>query len=142
MFRGDYKGFLSYLRVIVALAVLLAFVLFHSEFVRLTRGETHSELMGYKETGIASYYARIFMHSKTASGEPLNNNSMTAAHKTLPFGTVVKVTNLKNGKSVTVRINDRGPFAKGRIIDLTRAAFSQIADSDRGIVKVEIRVVK
>jgi rare lipoprotein A len=67
---------------------------------------------------------------------------MTAAHKTLPFGSEVKVTNLNNGKSVTVRINDRGPFVKGRIIDLSRAAFSQIANLDRGVVKVEIRVVK
>jgi rare lipoprotein A len=67
---------------------------------------------------------------------------MTAAHKTLPFGTEVKVTNLDNGKSVTVRINDRGPFVSGRIIDLTRAAFSQIARLDKGLAKVEIRSMK
>jgi len=91
---------------------------------------------------MASYYARKFQHRKTASGELLNNNSMTAAHKTLPFGTEVIVKNLNNGKSVKVRINDRGPFIKGRIIDLTRAAFSQIANLDKGIEKVEIRVVK
>ena len=91
---------------------------------------------------MASYYTRKFQHSKTASGEPLNNNSMTAAHKTLPFGTEVMVKNLNNGKSVKVRINDRGPFVKGRIIDLTRAAFSQIANLDKGVAKVEIRIVK
>ena len=91
---------------------------------------------------MASYYARKFQHRKTASGEILNNNSMTAAHKTLPFGTEVIVHNLNNTKSVKVRINDRGPFVKGRIIDLTRAAFSEISNLDKGIVKVEIRVAK
>jgi 3D (Asp-Asp-Asp) domain-containing protein len=68
-------------------------------------------------------------------------NAMTAAHKTLPFGTEVLVKNLNNGKEVTVRINDRGPFVKGRIIDLTRAAFSQIANLKKGVAKVEIRAV-
>ena len=91
---------------------------------------------------MASYYAKILHHRKTASGERFDNNAMTAAHRTLPFGTEVKVTNLNNGKSVSVRINDRGPFVKGRIIDLSRAAFSQIADLNKGVVKVEIRVVK
>ena len=67
---------------------------------------------------------------------------MTAAHKTLPFGTKVIVKNLSNGKSVQVRINDRGPFVKGRIIDLTRAAFAQIANLDKGLVQVELSVVK
>jgi rare lipoprotein A len=97
---------------------------------------------GYEETGVASYYARKFHNRTTASGERLNNNSMTAAHRTLPFGTDVIVRNINNGKSVQVRINDRGPFVEGRIIDLTRAAFAQIADLDRGLAKVEIRVVK
>ena len=91
---------------------------------------------------MASYYARILHHRKTASGERFDNYAMTAAHKTLPFGSEVKVTNLNNGKSVTVRINDRGPFVKGRIIDLSRAAFSQIADINKGVVKVEISVVQ
>ena len=91
---------------------------------------------------MASYYAKILHHRKTASGERFDNYAMTAAHKTLPFGTEVKVTNLNNGKSVTVRINDRGPFVNGRIIDLSRAAFSQIADLNKGVAKVEIRVVQ
>jgi len=93
---------------------------------------------GYRETGMASYYARKFQSRKTASGERLDNNSMTAAHRSLPFGTEVTVKNLANGKSVRVRINDRGPYVRGRIIDLTRAAFSRIASLDKGIVKVEI----
>jgi rare lipoprotein A len=107
-----------------------------------TRHEPQPGLTGYKETGMASYYARKFHHRKTASGERFDNNAMTAAHKTLPFGTEVNVTNLNNGKSITVRINDRGPFVKGRIIDLSRAAFSQIEDLDRGVIKVKISVVR
>src|SRR5690554_4613253 len=71
------------------------------------------------QCGSASWYA---LTSKTASGERMNPAAMTAAHRTLPFGTKVKVTNQKNGKSVMVRINDRGPFAKGRVLDLSRAA--------------------
>ncbi|MFO7605252.1 MAG: septal ring lytic transglycosylase RlpA family protein, partial [Desulfurivibrionaceae bacterium] len=65
----------------------------------------------------------------------------TAAHRTLPFGTRVRVINIKNGKSVTVTVTDRGPYVKGRIIDLTRAAFSKIGDLDRGTVKVRIEVI-
>ncbi|MGD2074584.1 MAG: septal ring lytic transglycosylase RlpA family protein [Gammaproteobacteria bacterium] len=100
------------------------------------------ELTVYEETGIASYYAKKFHNRKTASGERLDNNSMTAAHKTLPFGTEVTVKNTNNDKSVKVKINDRGPFVKGRIIDLTRAAFARIADPDDGLARVEITVVK
>ena len=99
------------------------------------------ELIGFRETGIASYYASKFQNRKTASGERLDNYAMTAAHKSLPFGASVIVTNLNNGKTVTVRINDRGPFAKGRIIDLTRAAFAKIEDLDKGLTEVGIRVV-
>lgn len=76
------------------------------------------------ETGIASVYA--YDAQKTASGERANPNALTAAHRTLPFGTMVTVTNKKNGRSVRVRINDRGPFTKGRIIDLTPAAAQKI----------------
>ena len=72
------------------------------------------------ESGIASVYA--YNGSKTASGQRANPGGMTAAHRTLPFGTMVRVTNRRNGKSVVVRINDRGPFIRGRVIDLTPAA--------------------
>lgn len=71
------------------------------------------------QCGRASWYA---LHSKTASGERMNPSAMTAAHRTLPFGTRVAVTNKRNGKTVVVRINDRGPFIRGRVIDLSRAA--------------------
>ena len=71
------------------------------------------------QCGRASWYA---LHSKTASGERMNPSAMTAAHRTLPFGTKVKVTNKRNGKTVVVRINDRGPFIKGRVLDVSKAA--------------------
>ena len=102
---------------------------------------TPPEFEGYRETGKASFYATKYQNRKTASGERFSNSSMTAAHKRLPFGTWVVVTNINNGKTVKVRINDRGPFVKGRIIDLTRAAFAEIENLDRGLAEVEIRVV-
>jgi rare lipoprotein A len=105
---------------------------------------SHKETGGasYYQRGVASYYGRGFQNKKTASGERFNLHSMTAAHRTLPFGTKIIVKNIRNGKTVKVRINDRGPFAKGRIIDLSRAAFSQIASLDDGLAKVEISIVK
>ena len=142
MARLDSKEFRYYLQVNTTLAIVWVFVLFLHGCAGHTSYKPHSELNSYMETGMASYYARKFQHRKTANGERFDNNSMTAAHKTLPFGTEVIVKNINNGKSVKVRINDRGPFVKGRIIDLTRTAFSQIANLDKGIEKVEIRVVK
>ncbi|MFS2127254.1 septal ring lytic transglycosylase RlpA family protein [Pseudomonas sp. Pseusp97] len=81
---------------------------------------------GYRAEGTASYYGKAHHGKRTASGERFNQNALTAAHRTLPFGTRVKVTNLDNGRSVVVRINDRGPFGRGRIIDLSRAAAEQL----------------
>src|SRR5436309_1308257 len=75
-----------------------------------------------RELGLASYYGRGFDSLRTASGEPFDMQRMTAAHRTLPFGTRVRVTNLGNGRSTIVRINDRGPFRKGRVVDLSYAA--------------------
>ena len=85
------------------------------------------------QCGSASWYA---LHSKTASGERMNPAALTAAHRTLPFGTKVKVTNQRNGKSVVVRINDRGPFAKGRVIDLSKAAASKLGFIKSGHTKI------
>ena len=81
-----------------------------------------SEAKGYKEQGIASWYGKKFHGRKTSSGETYNMYAMTAAHKTLPLGTHLKVVNLNNDEEVVVRINDRGPFVRGRIIDLSYAA--------------------
>ena len=83
----------------------------------------------FAQCGGASWYA---LTSKTASGERMNPAAMTAAHRTLPFGTKVKVTNQRNGKTVTVRINDRGPFIKGRVIDLSKAAAHELGFVSRG----------
>lgn len=91
------------------------------------------------ETGIASFYSESYNGRKTANGESYSSSKFTAAHKTLAFGTRVKVTNLSNGKTVKVRINDRGPFVAGRIIDLTRAAARKIDMENAGITKVQIR---
>lgn len=97
---------------------------------------------GYSQTGLASYYADRYHNKKTASGERYNNGANTAAHMTLPFGSLVKVTNLANGKSVVVRVNDRGNFPRGRVIDLSRAAFSSIGNTRAGLIKVQLEVIQ
>jgi|TARA_R100000541_G_scaffold340_36_gene2943 rare lipoprotein A len=93
------------------------------------------------QKGKASYYARSFQGKETASGETFNQNELVAAHKTLPFDTRVEVTNLENGKQVTVRINDRGPFKPGRIIDLSRVAANRIDLLEDGIAPVRIETL-
>lgn len=92
--------------------------------------------------GGASYYADKYEGRKTANGEIFSQKKFTAAHKTLKFGTVVKVTNQENNKSVEVRINDRGPYVSGRIIDLTRAAAEAIDMVKSGVAQVTVEVIK
>ncbi|MCI0512323.1 septal ring lytic transglycosylase RlpA family protein [candidate division KSB1 bacterium] len=94
------------------------------------------------ETGRASYYSDQLQGRSTASGEPYDRNKLTAAHRTLAFGTMVRVTNLANGKSVQVRINDRGPFAKNRIIDLSYQAAAEIDGIRAGVFEVKVEVLK
>ncbi len=94
------------------------------------------------ETGKASYYADKFNGRKTANGEVFRNRKKTAAHKTLPFGTIVKVTNLRNGRSVKVRINDRGPFVAGRHIDLSKKAARKIGMVQEGVGNVKMQYRK
>jgi rare lipoprotein A len=91
----------------------------------------------FAETGIASVYSTREQGSKTASGRPLNDGALTAAHKSLPFGTRVRVTNKRNGRSVVVTITDRGPFVRGRIIDLTPAGARALGLSGLAPVDVE-----
>ena len=91
------------------------------------------------ESGKASFYADKFKGRKTANGETFRQSKRTAAHKTHPFGTKVTVKNLSNGRTVKVRINDRGPFARGRIIDLTKRAAKKLHMVDAGVASVEIR---
>jgi rare lipoprotein A len=97
--------------------------------------------IGYKQTGIASYYGHKFHGKKTSSGEVFNMWAMTAAHKTIPLNAKVRVTNLLNGKSVVVRVNDHGPHARGRIIDLSRAAAAQIGMIEKGTARVNVEVI-
>ncbi|MDV6317048.1 septal ring lytic transglycosylase RlpA family protein [Idiomarina sp. HP20-50] len=104
--------------------------------------ESPDNLVGTQESGKASYYAMKYQFRTTASGERYNHFSSTAAHRTLPFGTKVRVTNIANNKSVVVKINDRGPFVDGRIIDLSRSAFDEIADLDLGLIEVTTKIVR
>jgi rare lipoprotein A len=89
-------------------------------------------------SGIASYYGREFAGKRTASGETFRPSAMTAAHRTAPFGSRIRVTNLTNGKHVVVRVNDRGPWGRGRIIDLSHAAASKLGMLGRGTVRVKL----
>lgn len=89
----------------------------------------------------ASYYSSSHHGGKTASGVTFLNTELTAAHRTLPFGTKVKVRNVKNGNEVVVTINDRGPFIKGRQLDLSQAAFRQLASLEAGVVSIEYSIV-
>lgn len=89
-------------------------------------------------TGVASYYGERFRGRRTASGERFNPDALTAAHRRLPFGTRLRVTNLRNDRSVIVRINDRGPFTRGRVIDLSKAAARRIGMIASGTARVRI----
>ncbi len=93
----------------------------------------------YEEVGMASWYGKYFHCLKTANGESFNKNQLSAAHKTLPLPSIVKVTNLSNGKSVNVIINDRGPFTKNRIIDLSEEAAIRIGMKREGVARVKIQ---
>jgi len=97
---------------------------------------------GSAQVGMASYYGREFDGKPTSSGETYHANHLTAAHRTLAFGTIVRVTNLSNGKKVIVRINDRGPFIKGRIIDLSLAAAKRLDMIEAGVVRVRVEIVR
>jgi peptidoglycan lytic transglycosylase len=118
------SGLIKY--VVVAAALMTGCLSF-------VTGET---LAGNNQCGGASWYGPGFNGRTAASGEKFNQNAMTAAHKTLPFGTVVKVVNQKTGKSVQVRINDRGPYHGGRIIDLSKAAATKLGMMQSGTAKV------
>ena len=95
-----------------------------------------------KKTSFASYYHDKFNGRKTASGEVFSNASFTAANRTLPFGTKLKVTNLRTGKSVEVKINDRGPFHSSRALDLSKAAYKTIGDPNIGTMPIEYEIIE
>lgn len=96
---------------------------------------------GTRDKGVASFYAAEFDGKPTASGEAFSSADHTCAHRTWPFGTKVKVTSTKSGKSTEVRVNDRGPHVEGRIVDLTRAAASDIGLDVEGVGEVELEVI-
>ncbi len=98
--------------------------------------------VGWEERGIASWYGDPFHGRQTASGEVYDMNAPTAAHQTLPFGTVVRIENLDNGTSTEVRINDRGPFVQGRIIDVSRRGARELGLIEPGTAEVRITVIE
>lgn len=96
---------------------------------------------GMKDRGVASWYGEQFHGRQAANGELFDMNSLTAAHRTIPLGSMVRVVNLENGKVVHVRINDRGPYVDGRILDLSRAAAGRLGMAEGGLSKVQVEVV-
>lgn len=115
------------------------FILVLSSCSKRTSASRSSSNRSGSETGYASYYGNEFNGRKTASGEIFRQSNLTAAHKKLAFGTKVRVTNLANGKTVTVRVNDRGPFIANRIIDLSKSAANKIDMVGAGVAKVKIK---
>ncbi len=93
-------------------------------------------------SGIASYYANKFEGRRTANGERYRHDALTAAHRTAPFGTKIRVTSLVSGKSVVVRVNDRGPYSKGRVIDLSVSAARRIGLQRSGLMRVKLQLVR
>lgn len=100
------------------------------------------QTLGTGMAGKASYYAHQYHGRPTASGEPYNMYAMTAAHPSLPFGTLLRVTNLRNGRAVLVRVNDRGPFKAGRVVDVSLAAAEQLGLILPGTADVRLEVVR
>ena len=104
--------------------------------------QTPSNTQANEMTGVCSYYARMHNGHVTAGGEKFDSNAMTAAHRRLPMGTKLKVTNLANGKSVVVTVNDRGPFVKGRSLSVTRRAAEELGFRKQGVAKVKFEQVQ
>jgi rare lipoprotein A len=97
--------------------------------------------IGHVQKGIASFYHDSLHGRKTASGQVYNKHRLSAAHKTLPLGTRIQVTDTKTGRSIVVRVNDRGPFAKGRIVDLSKEAARELGIVERGLARVDLKVL-
>lgn len=122
-------------------SILISGCVSSPRFTSVRYPETRTVNGAMVEEGIASYYADEFNGRKTSSGEIFDMNALTAAHQTLPFNTRVRVTNLENGKSVIVRINDRGPFKDQRIIDLSLEAARSIGMVGPGTARVRIEII-
>lgn len=121
----------------LALALVIAPPLTSDEHAMAQRAP-----VSFVQKGKASWYGPRFHGRRTANGERFNQHALTAAHRKLPLGTIATVTNLRNGKSVQVRINDRGPYVGNRIIDLSKAAAQQIGLKDAGVVPVRLQVIE
>ena len=106
-----------------------------------TRGTPEAPTEGWTQTGVASWYGHPFHGRRTASGEVYDMDELTAAHQTLPFGTVIDVDNLDNGRSVRLRVTDRGPFAKNRILDVSRAGARALEMIGPGTARIRITIV-
>jgi rare lipoprotein A len=134
------KGFAPAAALIALILLLSACA---SEPGRAAAGRASGGTNGqaYEAVGMASWYGGKFHGRTTASGEPYDMHAMTAAHPSLPFGTKVRVTNLENGRSVVLRINDRGPFAKRRIIDVSRHAAEDLGFLGAGLAKVRVEAI-
>ena len=130
------------LQVLSALFRFFGFSLFDFFFLVTIHWLWQSRIfVNYRQTGVASWYGRQFQGRKTASGDTFDSNSLTAAHRSLPMNCYIKVTNKSNGKSVVVKVNDRGPFSSHRVLDLSYAAAKQIGLASTGTGNVVIERV-
>lgn len=110
-------------------------------FTAVALAQAPTKSTGSEASGMCSYYARMHNGHITAGGETFDSNALTAAHRKFPMGTKLKVTNLSNGKSVVVKVNDRGPFVKGRSLSVTRRAAQELGFVKQGVTKVSIEQV-
>jgi rare lipoprotein A len=131
-YKGGCSGVVSFSSIFIIIFSLLSFVGCSSNLVKAT---------GTQE-GLASFYGKEFNGRRTSNGEQFDMNALTAAHRTYPFGTVVRVTNLKNGEEVEVKINDRGPVKPERIIDLSYGAAKVIGLDRMGLARVRLEVLE
>ncbi|MBI2995406.1 MAG: septal ring lytic transglycosylase RlpA family protein [Candidatus Melainabacteria bacterium] len=142
-FRNIYKFFVHciFIQCLLIFSCLMANALLKEEIKQIWKYGGETPLRGEIWYGHASWYGSKWHGKRTSSGEKFSKNKLTAAHKTLPFNTMVLVTNLKNNKSVMVRINDRGPFIRDRIIDLSEKAAERIDSKKEGIAYVKLQVL-
>ncbi len=126
---------------LIVIAFILNLLVGCSSTLAVDLEKTNGYSKSHELVGKASWYSNKFDGKRTASGERYNKNAYTAAHKSLPFGTIVRVTNTANSKKVDVKINDRGPFVKGRVIDLSQKAFEQIGNIKEGVAPVKIEII-
>lgn len=125
----------------MGMVAVLSGILLTPAFAETASGDKNADNDGFTQVGKASWYGPGFHGRQTASGDSFDQNALTAAHRRLPLGSTVTVTNLQNGRSVTVLINDRGPFVRGRVIDLSRAAARDLGMTKAGVARVRIERV-